>query len=75
MLYATKYIEQVVKFNHNAHADLAFTKGLNKFTETIFKNPDSDIANAAKVYKDILVDMHGKATGRYDMSGKSDFSR
>ena len=63
MLYATKYIEQVIQFNHSTHVDKAYTKGLKQITEVILRNPDSKEADAARVYKSILTDLHASATG------------
>ena len=58
MLYAAKYIEQVIQFNHNSYVDLAYIKGLKKITETIFRNEGTKEAEAAGVYKDILTDLY-----------------
>ena len=58
MLYAAKYIEQVIQFNHNSYVDLAYIKGLKKITETAFRNEGTKEAKAAGVYKDILKDLY-----------------
>jgi len=58
MLYADKYMEQVVQFNHNTYVDLAYTKGLKKLTETAFRNEGTKEGKAAKVYLDIFNDMY-----------------
>ena len=58
MLYANKYMEQVVQFNHNSYVDLAYTKGLKKLTETIFRNEGTAEAKAAETYLNIFNDMY-----------------
>ena len=60
VLYASKYIEQVLQFNHSSFIDLAYTKGLQKLTNVAFKN-DGKEGDAAKVYLDIFNDMRDKS--------------
>ena len=64
LLYADKYIKDVVRFNYNTYNDLHFTKGLRELTSVIAKNPGDSASKAANFYKKLLVDLHGKATGR-----------
>ena len=64
VLYAQEYIKQVAQFNHSTFVDLAYTKGLKKLTEVILRNPDAKEGKTAKVYKDILVDLYQRGTGK-----------
>jgi hypothetical protein len=64
MLYAQKYVEQVVQFNHNSFVDLAYIKGLQKLTETAFRNEGTKEGNAAKVYQKIFNDFYNTATNK-----------
>ena len=64
MLYAQKYIEQVVQFNHNSFVDLAYIKGLQKLTETAFRNEGTKEGEAAKVYQKIFNDFYNTATNK-----------
>jgi hypothetical protein len=64
MLYADKYVKDVVRFNHTTYLDLAYMKGMKDLTKVIFKNPTDQAGQAAKVYKKILEDLHSRATGR-----------
>ena len=73
VLYASKYIEQVLQFNHSSFIDLAYTKGLQKLTNVAFKN-DGKEGDAAKVYLDIFNDMRDKSLkrNRIDTDSTSD---
>ena len=64
MLYAQKYIEQVIQFNHNSHVDLAYIKGLKKLTETAFKNEGTKEGEAAKVYQGIFNDLYNSTMNK-----------
>ena len=64
VLYAQKYIQEVAQFNHSTFIDLAYTKGLKKFTEVIFRNPGTKEEKAAKVYQDILTDLYTRGSGK-----------
>ena len=64
MLYAQKYIEQVIQFNHNSYVDLAYIKGLKKLTETAFRNEGTKEGDAAKVYTDIFNDLYNSTMNK-----------
>ena len=64
MLYAQKYIQQVVQFNHNAFVDLAYIKGLKKLTETAFRNEGTQEGEAAKIYQKIFNDFYNSAMNK-----------
>ena len=69
VLYADKYIKDVIRFNYNTYNDLHFLKGLKELTsiqkKSIGKEGRLDqIGETAEMYKTILTDMHSKATGK-----------
>ena len=60
LLYAEKYISQVVQFNHGSFIDMHYAENLHNITGTIFRNPGSKEAEAAKVYQNLLTDLYKK---------------
>jgi hypothetical protein len=69
VLYADKYIKDVIRFNYNTYNDLHFMKGLKELTSIQKKSVGKEgrldqIGETAEMYKNILTDLHSKATGR-----------
>ena len=71
VLYASKYIEQIIQFNHNSFVDKAYTEGLKKLTNVAMKN-DGKESGAAKVYLDVFDDMYSAATNKNRNIDKND---
>ena len=71
VLYASKYIEQIIQFNHNSFVDKAYTEGLKKLTNVAMKN-DGKESGAAKVYLDVFEDMYSAATNKNRNIDKND---
>ena len=63
MLYAAKYIEEVISFNHRTAIDKTYVKGLKDLTRAVFRDPERPESKAAKVYLDIFNEMRGTALG------------
>ena len=65
LLYADKYIAEVVRFNHSTFVEKAFVSGLKQFTEVILGNPGTAEAKAAKVYLEVFQEMFRDSKGLY----------
>ena len=61
LLYTEKYISQVVQFNHGSFVDMHYAEALHKITGTMFRNPSTKEAEAAKVYQNLLTDLYSKS--------------
>jgi hypothetical protein len=64
LMYAQKYIGQVLEFNHNTTLDNAYARGLSDLTGVVLRNAGTREARTAEVYKKILNDMYSAANGK-----------
>mgnify|MGYP003145056567 FL=1 len=65
LLYADKYVAEVIRFNHSTFIDKAYLQGLKQFSQVMFNNPGKKEAKAAEVYKDVMDDLFKDAKGMY----------
>ena len=64
VMYAQKYIQQILQFNHSTFVDNAYAKGLTDLTAVMLKNPNSRYEKTAKTYLNIMNDMYGATTNK-----------
>ena len=64
LMYAQKYIGQVLEFNHNTTLDNAYVKSLSDLTGVMLRNPGTKEARTAEVYKKVLNDFYSAASGK-----------
>jgi len=63
LLYADKYIADVIRFNHSTFVDKAFLAGIHKLTEVKSLNPGTKEAEAAEFFMEQMSNLHQTTKG------------